>query len=834
MPEFGLSSPLTLLLTEEEAEEVLLLSFTLNLAFWERFALGAARSLGARVTVVGDARYVSVDTRSVRNAGRTYLDGRALPKRGSAFHPKLLLIASEDRVVAAIGSGNATLDGWHDSAEIWTVIRGTRDRCPATIQDLVRWLVDLPSHVSFGPLVERSFRRIEELLSGFDFSEPGPSLLTSLHQPILEQIPEAWADEVVVSAPFIDPKAEAIRRVAQQLKPRRFEVVLQPPFTSFDGEALASVLDEFGGVASSITDTKRYHHGKLLEWTVGRDRFAVTGSPNASIAALGLSMAQGGNCELALLDTIPESLKPEVGESASLEQIRAISLVSTEVRVEVPSLLAVAPGPDGVLHIYLGRALNEVAELQAAQDLDVWMPLVTVPAETIDHRLDISIEPGTALRIRAADGSLSNVVFVLDPTRVQRRLVKTERHVYTDEEHVFSDPRVAEAWLNDLDQLRPHLLAERAKRSVALDKGTGERSLSSPVFESWEDYLDHCEASVGESLLAWGLGLPRLGSDSSDAETFIEEEGETADTASQQITERLPRFANYSDVQRRRYRRWCQQLVSLSPNLVPSAQLIAWRLVLVAVAGGLWTEEEEWVPLLAKATTALHSAETEFEAERYSRASATAVTSAVVHGRGVNPMTTGWLEIEFRRLTPLLADSAANVREELVERYTEGLGDVFGGAVAVEEILRLVEKLHRSNPLLDAIDALLEGGTEAYPEGQVMVLPEAGRGDPTMVSLKALALAQKGAPIGVVARGQRMTVTGVWKPPYLLLARKTPKGAPGSVFDLRGGTPRDYASVMEKVPSNLEVEAWYGRQQPPALAADLLDSVGIPPNGVQF
>lgn len=832
MPEYGLSSPLTLLLDEQEAEEVLLLSFTLNLSFWERFALGAARSLGARVTVVGDARHVYVDTRSVRNASRTYLDGRALPRSGSAFHPKLLLVASSDHVVAAIGSGNATLDGWHDSAEIWTVIRGERDGCPATIEDLVAWLVELPSQVSFGPMVDRSFRRIEKLLSGFSFDVPGPQLLTSLHRPILEQIPEAQADEVIIAAPFFDPSATAVRRIAERLQPKRLEVALQPGFVSADGEALVDVVQAIGGTVSTLSDTKRYHHGKLVEWSVGDERFALTGSPNASVAALGLSMGHGGNCELALVQRIETSLKPEVGETTSLELIRGISSISSEVRADVPSLLAVAPGPDGSLHVYLGRALPEEATLAAAHDLDVWLPLVAVPSGVTDHKLAIDIEPGAALRIETPEGSFSNVVFVLDPTRVQRRLVKTDRHAYTDEQHVFTDPRVAEAWLHDLNQLRPHLLAERARRPVALDKGAGGVGGPKPIFESYEDYLDHLEASVGESLLAWGLGLPWLGSIDTSPDVVIEEEDETSDAVSAEITARLPRFVDASEAQRKRYRRWCQQLVIASPHLVPAAQLIAWRLILVAVAGGLWNEDEEWVPLLAKATTAMYAGEPEFEAERLSRASATAVSAAVIRGLGINPMTTGWLEIEFGKLSLLLAGATTEVNEDLLGRYTEGLEDVFGVSVHPEQILSFIDRLQRSDPLLDAVDALMESGTEAYVEGRVIVLPQAGSGDPTMVSLKALALAQDGAPVGVVARGRKATVTGVWSPPHLLLARRTDKGAPGSVFDLKSRSPRDYAAVMESVPTNLQIEAWYGRQQPPGLAAGLLERVGLPANGL--
>jgi hypothetical protein len=312
----------------------------------------------------------------------------------------------------------------------------------------------------------------------------------------------------------------------------------------------------------------------------------------------------------------------------------------------------------------------------------------------------------------------------------------------------------------------------------------------------------------------------------------IEEEGDSSDAISEEITARLPRFIDYPEAQWKRYRRWCQQLVNASPNLVPAAQLIAWRLILVAVAGGLWNDDKEWVPLLTKGTTSMHTGEPEFDAERLSRASATAVSAAVIRGLGINPMTTGWLEIEFRKLSSLLAGSTTEVSEDLLERYTEGLEDVFGVSVRPEHIVSFVGKLQRFDPLLDAVDALMESGTEAYVEGRVIVLPQTGSRDPTMVSLKALALAENGAPVGVVARGKQITVTGVWSPPHLLLARKTPKGAPGSVFDLRGGSPRDFAAVMEKVPSNLEVEAWYGRQEPPGLAAGLLERVGLPPSGL--
>src|SRR5262245_20893792 len=78
----GIASPLALLREVEPARDVLLLSFNANLGYFERFALAATRARQALVTVVGDAGFVHADPMLVRYAGTTYLDGRALCRRG--------------------------------------------------------------------------------------------------------------------------------------------------------------------------------------------------------------------------------------------------------------------------------------------------------------------------------------------------------------------------------------------------------------------------------------------------------------------------------------------------------------------------------------------------------------------------------------------------------------------------------------------------------------------------------------------------------------------------------------------------------------------------------
>jgi len=62
--------------------------------------------------------------------------------------------------------------------------------------------------------------------------------------------------------------------------------------------------------------TERYRHGKLVEWTMsdGR-RYALTGSPNLSYAALATPEG-AGNTEVAILSSLDETLFPA---SASLD-----------------------------------------------------------------------------------------------------------------------------------------------------------------------------------------------------------------------------------------------------------------------------------------------------------------------------------------------------------------------------------------------------------------------------------------------------------------------------------------------------------------------------------
>lgn len=193
--------PLRLLLDAEEAEEALFLTYTANLEFFERFALGQVRSLQAATTVIADATMVTSDPFSVRGAGVRYLDERAVCPSRTAFHPKLIVLAGRDRAMVAVGSGNLTLAGWHGNQELWTVLRGDRDGGPSTLRGISRFLRQLGQ----GPIpltgdATGALERVAGLLDGLPAGDIGPEVASTLDGRIVDAIPIGPVDQLMVYA----------------------------------------------------------------------------------------------------------------------------------------------------------------------------------------------------------------------------------------------------------------------------------------------------------------------------------------------------------------------------------------------------------------------------------------------------------------------------------------------------------------------------------------------------------------------------------------------------------------------------------------------------------
>ena len=118
--DFEFSSPLTLLRQWRDKgwdlTDALVIGYTVDLPFLERYFISTARALGARITILADAHQAIHDDGDVRHAGRTYMYAPVLCE--GAFHPKLAVLANDTDIWVAIGSGNPTTSGWGHNREL--------------------------------------------------------------------------------------------------------------------------------------------------------------------------------------------------------------------------------------------------------------------------------------------------------------------------------------------------------------------------------------------------------------------------------------------------------------------------------------------------------------------------------------------------------------------------------------------------------------------------------------------------------------------------------------------------------------------------------------------
>lgn len=619
------ASPVTLLREwaersdKQALHEMLLLGFTVDLPFLERVAISAARGLGARTAVIGDAAQGLYDPVDVRMAGRSYLHGLA-GCRG-AFHPKAVLLIGEHACRLAVGSGNPTLSGWGANEELWTVVETEDDASHPLLADLAEWLEALPAVVDMAPWTASHLGELADLLTERHVNAPagprtGPRLLHNLHRSLVEQLTPGPVDEVQAYAPFIDPQAHALRALVDHLMPSQVTLGLQPRWSSYDAETIKRALDG-RSTRIRLLDETRMRHGKFIEWRIGERRHALTGSPNLTRAALCTSTREGGNCELAVLSADTSPLLPEEGPTTALTSLKGRTLrpfTTGDGRALV--LLGAKTDSEG-LHVSLARSEPTPVLISTSPDGSPgsWTEVGSVPAGRPVSSFPMPEVPGAAVRATCLrpDGSSveSPVVFVYSPVQCARRHTHDSgprlRYDYTAQV-LFTDERAARRFEADLLRLRELTAGMSASRvSPAVERAAGPGATSN--VDRWDAYLADCRRMIGLPLTELAFGTTQLGLPQPPASRWIvsavasgaivEDEAydEGAEGEDSVVDDAAPVPHVPADLRagcRSRIQRWVDMLVT--PN-GPSASLLPVRLAVAGLyvqllAAGAWDEDD--------------------------------------------------------------------------------------------------------------------------------------------------------------------------------------------------------------------------------------------------
>lgn len=516
-----------------QAREAVFVTFNADLGFFERTVLGVAQATGARVTVIADADVWNPDPRAARNAGTRYLPAVAVHR--GAFHPKVNVVAGPSRGLISIGSGNLSAGGWHLNDELWTIARIGADGCPDFAIDIATWLRTLPNVVHMSEdatsALLRASAELDSLTAAVPTVRTGHSLVHTLSEPILDQLPSGPVERLNLYAPFHDPGCAAVRALIERYTPKTVRVGVQADAqTSVDPAALSDVLRWASQRLNAATEVVqleggRYRHGKLIEAGLadGR-RWSLTGSANLSRAALLLPAAHGGNIEVALLTWDPPSLFPS-GQPVEATAVHARPPAPPQhnsTQHGEPVLLCAVRTVDGTVRVDFATPIGTPCRIQVSGGFvyDVWRDAAQVSSGSDHVTLAADLRGGT--RVRCAwtgpqgDPYFGPPHFVVDPSRIKQRAadsVTSARRNWSDPADIFADPKLADMWLTGLSQLAA------AKSQVALPAGTGSgapkgedgysRTTEHHTLDdehSWLTYQDDAKTRLGPKMYGFALG----------------------------------------------------------------------------------------------------------------------------------------------------------------------------------------------------------------------------------------------------------------------------------------------------------------------------------------
>ncbi|MEW2279998.1 hypothetical protein AB0936_20520 [Streptomyces cyaneofuscatus] len=804
------ASPVTLLREwsersdQQALHEALFLGFTVDLPFLEKVAIPVARGLGARTAVIGDAAQGLYDPVDVRMAGRNYLHGLASCQR--AFHPKVVLLVGEHACRLAVGSGNPTLSGWGANDELWTVVETEDDDSHALLADLADWLDALPSAVELAPWSASHLAELAALLTERHVNAPagpetGARLLHNLQESLLDQLPLGPVDELHAYAPFVDEAGHALSGLLGRLTPRRTILGLQPRWSSYDAGAIKRALGGFDAQIRFLEET-RMRHGKFVEWQAGGRRYALTGSPNLTRAALCTSTRDGGNCELAVLAADTAPLLPEQGRITSLASLTGRTIRPFESTGHTLVLLGAKTDSEG-LHVSLAHPQSLPVVISTSPDGSPgsWTQTGTIPAEAAACSFPLPEVPGAAVRATCArpDGTTaeSAVVFVYSPVHCARRHGADSgprlRYDYTAQT-LFADERAARRFETDLLRLRELSAGTSAPRVSPAGEATAGSVTSSGV-DRWDAYLADCRRMIGAPLTDLAFGTSPLDLPQAPSSRWIvsavtlgvrEEDDEEHEDGTEEVdlpTTSEPLAQYVAPEQRARCRAWAQRWVGAlrdpdgsAAAPVPVRMLVA-NLYVQLLAAGVWDEQDQsWRDGLSRLLEALRSedpaAEADHEAPPETRRRLDAVAAVVMTLLVQDATFTGGGEhdvlaaLAWHGSKAMIARAAPTEAEDLMIPPERALARV----APWSEVDRLIALAQEDDPYAEAIEGLTAAGWSVACEDGLWEIT-GSFGNPLPVVAKAAERLGRHHADGVLvrARSKNRWTFMAWAGPDLVL-----------------------------------------------------------------
>jgi hypothetical protein len=273
-------------------------TYALSLSFFEAVVLDAlVRTGGGKTLILADVDGVraALSEQGARRAGRDY-EVEPIAVQNGVFHPKISLFSSPDECHLLVGSGNLTFGGWGGNLEVIEHLH------PSFAPDAINDAADYFSYLSFTDQVRHGVgdecATISDELRRAVNGRSGSGSIRLLHNldgAISEKLSQivqdlGGASRIVLASPFWD-SGFAVSKLCKDVGLDHV-FVHSHPGGSVEGRVGANwptntTCTVHPVHVATMKDDPRRLHAKMFEILCTRGRVLVSGSANATNAALG-------------------------------------------------------------------------------------------------------------------------------------------------------------------------------------------------------------------------------------------------------------------------------------------------------------------------------------------------------------------------------------------------------------------------------------------------------------------------------------------------------------------------------------------------------------------
>jgi hypothetical protein len=301
----------------DEYEQAVFGTYTFEPPFFENKILPILQKRDAEnILVLVDRSEYEGNFSQVKLAGKEYYLDHC--KSGKIFHPKFMLLTWENGGKLIIGSANLNENEWRTAGEILVDIEyDTADPNQDSISAFWEMSQFLQTLVNKSILKSKKHsQKLMEIITGTKWlanvNKPKLSdkirLLDNIQKPIIDQVLERIEKQEIIQVDFMSPifgGTEFLTKRFADMGCKKLRFFLQPDkvigFSLQNLRELRSSGVEFDVVSSQFKEHEgRFNHAKVLTVKTKEKSYCLTGSPNATRAAL-TERADVGNLELAAL-----------------------------------------------------------------------------------------------------------------------------------------------------------------------------------------------------------------------------------------------------------------------------------------------------------------------------------------------------------------------------------------------------------------------------------------------------------------------------------------------------------------------------------------------------